>query len=237
MALDSVRCLPFSCITNLMSLIDPRVLYLQQQHPVRGSPRHYLWLVNGCIEQQRLPCRSQQHRGSRVPCGDPALRVYAQSPDNSIQEYGWDDKHYQGSARAPSMTLFSLSRKFKRMAGLSNLGAALPRTAIAVTFFSQPNQAIRVYFQDPQNDLIEMAHDSDSGGKPGSFRSPTPALEPLSPLPLQKSTAFMFTTVFLAIVSWRKSMILTQVGMTAPSPSPACLGARLPHKLGHWQRV
>ncbi|GAQ03157.1 hypothetical protein ALT_0478 [Aspergillus lentulus] len=58
------------------------------------------------------------------------------------------------------------------MAGLSNLGAALPRTAIAVTFFSQPNQAIRVYFQDPQNDLIEMAHDSDSGGKPGSFSIP-----------------------------------------------------------------
>jgi hypothetical protein len=40
-----------------------------------------------------------------------------------------------------------------------------------------------------------MAHDSDSGWKPGSFS------------PLRKTTAFTFTTAVLTIVSWRKSTI------------------------------
>ncbi|GIK05579.1 hypothetical protein Aspvir_009692 [Aspergillus viridinutans] len=85
--------------------------------------------------------------------GTQALRVYAQLPDNSIQEYGWDTNSNQWQT-------------------FQNLGAALPGTAIAVTSFLQPDQAIRVYFQDPQNNLVEMAYDANSGWSPGSFSVP-----------------------------------------------------------------
>ncbi|KAF4247759.1 hypothetical protein CNMCM8980_006982 [Aspergillus fumigatiaffinis] len=92
--------------------------------------------------------------GAAYLAGTQALRVYAQSPDNSIQEYGWDGN-------------------LKEWQTLSNLGAALPGTAIAVRSFSQPNHVIRVYFQDPQNNLIEMypgeVHDANSGWYDGAF--------------------------------------------------------------------
>ncbi|GIJ91920.1 hypothetical protein Asppvi_010895 [Aspergillus pseudoviridinutans] len=81
-----------------------------------------------------------------------ALRVYAQLPDNSIQEYGWDTNSNQWQT-------------------FQNLGAALPGTAIAVTTFLQPDLA-RVYFQDPQNNLIEMAYDANSVWGRGSFSVP-----------------------------------------------------------------
>jgi len=69
------------------------------------------------------------------------LRVYAQQPDNTIQEYGYDNS----------------SSGWQRM---TNLGAALPGSEIASTSYRTSKLCIRVYFQSTNHNLIEKCYDS-----------------------------------------------------------------------------
>ncbi|KAL2128753.1 hypothetical protein VTI74DRAFT_8688 [Chaetomium olivicolor] len=73
------------------------------------------------------------------------LRVYAQLPDNTIQEYSWDGNGWYKD---------------------QNLGQALPGTSIAATSWgeSEDSISIRVYFQDTDKNVIEKGHDPNSSG-------------------------------------------------------------------------
>lgn len=72
------------------------------------------------------------------------IRVYGQSPDNTIQEWSYNEG--QGWRKD------------------QNLGHALPGTAITATTWGQKDSEIhiRVYFQGPNGDVIEKCHDPTS---------------------------------------------------------------------------
>ncbi|KAJ5628141.1 Fungal fucose-specific lectin [Penicillium lividum] len=78
-------------------------------------------------------------------------RLYVQLPDNTIQEYGWNDE----------------SSGWKKM---SNLGPAGPGTAITCTVFKSPRMSIRVYFQDSLRNLKEKCFDEGKGWYDGAFK-------------------------------------------------------------------
>ncbi|KAM5445093.1 hypothetical protein MaudCBS49596_007864 [Microsporum audouinii] len=74
----------------------------------------------------------------------PSLRVYAQLPDNSVQEFGYD-----------------VGRGWER---LDNFGPALPGTAIAALTYTTGlrRSDIRVYFQATNRHVVERIYDSRS---------------------------------------------------------------------------
>jgi len=81
------------------------------------------------------------------------LRVYVQSVDNSIQEYGYDN----GTTGWQKMT---------------NLGAALPGTSIATTSYKTSQLSIRTYFQASSSAVIEKAYDANQGWYNGGLTIP-----------------------------------------------------------------
>ncbi|KAE8153064.1 fucose-specific lectin [Aspergillus avenaceus] len=73
------------------------------------------------------------------------LRIYAQKPDNTIQEYSWNGKEWKED---------------------TNLGPALAGTGIGVTSFKyldQKGPSIRVFFQTPDLKLVQRAYDPHTG--------------------------------------------------------------------------
>ncbi|PBP26062.1 hypothetical protein BUE80_DR003019 [Diplocarpon rosae] len=83
------------------------------------------------------------------------IRVYVQSPDDTIQEYSNDGSWYKDQG----------------------LGTALPGSSLAVTAYKGgPNASIRLYYQTPNLDLIEKAHDDGGSWETGGFsvKSATP---------------------------------------------------------------
>jgi hypothetical protein len=95
-------------------------------------------------------------------------------------------------------------------------------------FFARPLiRSPRVYFQDPQNNMVEMAHDSDSGWNLGSFSVPNAIPQTALAVTTTEDESIHVYYGGSTIVCRRKSIMLTQVGMTAHSLSPASLGAWL----------
>ncbi|OBT52371.1 hypothetical protein VE04_07737 [Pseudogymnoascus sp. 24MN13] len=103
------------------------------------------------------------------------LRVYAQLPDNTIQEYGYDSastgwvkQTNLGSAVAGS----SIATTSFNISSLSIRGASRPppRAAIAATSYPASASAIslRVYHAAADNTLVERAYDGD-GWYAGAF--------------------------------------------------------------------
>jgi len=80
------------------------------------------------------------------------LRVYAQLPDNTIQEFVYEGKWTVGT----------------------NLGAALPGTQIAATTWGTSSLHIRVYFQDTSLNIVEKAW--DGGWSTGGLRFANPVV-------------------------------------------------------------
>jgi len=80
------------------------------------------------------------------------LRVYAQLPDNTIQEFGYDN----GSSGWQKMT---------------NLGPALTGSEIASTSYKTSQLSIRVYFQATNLNLVEQCYDGSNWYK-GAFSVP-----------------------------------------------------------------
>ncbi|KFX93751.1 hypothetical protein O988_06639 [Pseudogymnoascus sp. VKM F-3808] len=78
------------------------------------------------------------------------LRVYAQLPDNTIQEFGYD---------SPSTGWVKQS----------NLGSAIAGSSIATTSFNTSSLSIRTYVQSPSHSLVEHAYDSPKGWYNGAF--------------------------------------------------------------------
>ncbi|OBT70265.1 hypothetical protein VE03_00307 [Pseudogymnoascus sp. 23342-1-I1] len=85
------------------------------------------------------------------------LRVYAQLPDNTIQEYGYD---------SPS------SGWVKQ----TNLGIAVAGSSIATTSFNFSSISIRTYIQTPTLSLAEHAYDSPKGWYTGALNAAAPPL-------------------------------------------------------------
>ncbi|KAJ5915572.1 hypothetical protein N7466_011505 [Penicillium verhagenii] len=77
-------------------------------------------------------------------------RLYVQLPDNTIQEFGWSDES-----------------GWKKM---TNLGPALPGTAISCTSFKAPRVGLRVYFQDNHRVVKEKCFDDGRGWYDGGFK-------------------------------------------------------------------
>ncbi|OWP05184.1 hypothetical protein B2J93_3315 [Marssonina coronariae] len=76
------------------------------------------------------------------------IRVYVQSPDDTVQEYSNDGSWYKDQS----------------------LGTALPGSSLAVTAYKGgPNASIRLYYQTPNLDLIEKAHDDGGHWETGGF--------------------------------------------------------------------
>ncbi|OBT75607.1 hypothetical protein VF21_05826 [Pseudogymnoascus sp. 05NY08] len=82
------------------------------------------------------------------------LRVYAQLPDNTIQEYGYD----------------SASTGWVKQ---TNLGTAVAGSSIATTSFNISSLSIRTYIQTPTLSLAEHAYDTPKGWYTGSFTLPS----------------------------------------------------------------
>jgi len=83
---------------------------------------------------------------------DDQIRVYVQSPDNSIQEYGFDGPNSGG---------------WKKM---SNLGLALPGTSIATTSYGGTSGlSIRTYFQKSDLSITELAYDANTSWYTGQL--------------------------------------------------------------------
>ncbi|KFY89265.1 hypothetical protein V498_06476 [Pseudogymnoascus sp. VKM F-4517 (FW-2822)] len=82
--------------------------------------------------------------------GSLQLRVYAQLPDNTIQEYGYD----------------SASSGWEKQ---TNLGSAVAGSSIATTSFNISSLSIRTYIQTPSLSLAEHAYDSSKGWYTGAF--------------------------------------------------------------------
>ncbi|EKD14984.1 uncharacterized protein L3040_003819 [Drepanopeziza brunnea f. sp. 'multigermtubi'] len=79
---------------------------------------------------------------------DLKIRVYVQAPDNSVQEYSNDGSWYKDQ----------------------HLGTACPGSSIAVTAYKGgPNASLRVYYQAPNLDLMEKAHDDGGHWETGKF--------------------------------------------------------------------
>ncbi|KFZ08258.1 hypothetical protein V501_06037 [Pseudogymnoascus sp. VKM F-4519 (FW-2642)] len=78
------------------------------------------------------------------------LRVYAQLPDNTIQEYGYD----------------SASTGWVKQ---TNLGSAVAGSSIATTSFNISSLSIRTYIQTPSLSLAEHAYDTPKGWYTGAF--------------------------------------------------------------------
>jgi hypothetical protein len=91
-----------------------------------------------------------------LPGSSNVLRVYVQSDDDTIQEYGYDG----GSSGWQKMT---------------NLGAALPGTELAATSFKASQLGIRVYLQDTSLQIFEKAYDDNQGWYTGGFSIPNAA--------------------------------------------------------------
>jgi len=84
------------------------------------------------------------------------LRVYAQSSDNTIQEFCWNS---DGAGWVKG----------------TNLGAALPGSGLAATSFKTSQLGIRVYMQDNNLNLIEKCYDANRGWYTGAFSVPKAA--------------------------------------------------------------
>ncbi|KAI5801351.1 fungal fucose-specific lectin-domain-containing protein [Geopyxis carbonaria] len=84
-----------------------------------------------------------------------AVRVYAQLPDGSVQEYGWDGD----------------SPGWLKMA---TLGAALTGSALAATSYYTNQLSLRVYMQTPSLSLGEKCYDAagSRGWYTGDFKVP-----------------------------------------------------------------
>ncbi|KAJ5826050.1 hypothetical protein N7474_003188 [Penicillium riverlandense] len=79
---------------------------------------------------------------------DMMLRAYCQMPDNSIQEFGYDND----------------KAGWKKM---QSLGTAMPGTEICCTSFKMSDMSIRVYFQDMNDGIIENATITTGADKVG----------------------------------------------------------------------
>ncbi|PVH87839.1 fungal fucose-specific lectin [Cadophora sp. DSE1049] len=75
------------------------------------------------------------------------IRVYVQAPDNTVQEYSNDGSWYKDQS----------------------LGTAVAGSSISVIAYKGLATSIRLYYQAPNLDLIEKAHDDGSTWKTGEF--------------------------------------------------------------------
>ncbi|KAH6721115.1 fucose-specific lectin [Leptodontidium sp. MPI-SDFR-AT-0119] len=75
------------------------------------------------------------------------IRVYVQAPDNSIQEYSNDGSWYKDQ----------------------NLGTSVPGSSISFISYGGNATSLRVYYQTPNLDLIEKAHENTGVWHTGEF--------------------------------------------------------------------
>ncbi|KAI9768932.1 MAG: hypothetical protein M1840_004528 [Geoglossum simile] len=120
-----------------------RVYYIASDETLREScyDSDKGWYSGALNNSKFVVNPSSKISASFLATDSVSLRVYAQKPNQTIQEYGYD----------------SSSGKWQEM---TNLGPALPGSEIASTSYKTSKLSIRVYFQVTGLDLIEKCYDS-----------------------------------------------------------------------------
>ncbi|PHH60466.1 hypothetical protein CDD81_1641 [Ophiocordyceps australis] len=122
-----------------------RVYYLDAHNNVREVCQDGKGWYDGNLSQGKHIAAPYSSISS-VTIFEHEIRVYAQLPNNTIQEFMWHNSKWAEG---------------------TNLGHALPGTSIAAT--SWANKHIRVYFQDGDLNVIEKAWD-EGGWYTGNLR-------------------------------------------------------------------
>lgn len=112
------------------------------------------WYAGGLNAKKFVVAPYSKVSATFLPGTAAVLRVYVQSADNTIQEYGYDSD----SAGWQKMT---------------NLGEALPGTELATTSYKTSQLSIRTYFQSLNFTIIEKAYDASAGWYTGGFSIPS----------------------------------------------------------------